>query len=110
MTGVWNQTGRGRLAPPAALLAALACSGVRGDEDAAGFGMTAPVACESIRGYEDYDPLARPELTADEKLLLYFRPLHFKSTARKGEYEAHFTEDVRIRRRGGKAVLWSKKN
>src|SRR5689334_12650723 len=85
---------------------------VRGgpDEDDGSFRMTPPVACKEIRGYEDFVPLEPAALTSDEKLLVYFRPLHFK-TARKGAlYEAHFTEEGRIRRKGGKAVVWAKKD
>lgn len=74
------------------------------------FGLTAPIACKEIRGYEDYDVLPNARLTRDEKLQIYYRPLHFK-TRRKGEkYEVHFTQDGRIRRRGQKGVLWSKTN
>jgi hypothetical protein len=87
-----------------------AASGAPEEDDDGSFGMTPPVACKEIRGYEDFVPLEPAALTADEKLLVYFRPLHFK-TARKGSsYEAHFTEEGRIRRRGGKAVLWVKKD
>lgn len=79
-----------------------------GDEDDGTFRLTTPVACKSIDGYEDYVPLDPPALTADEKLLVYVRPVHFKTAKAGGTYEAHFTEDARIRRRGAKAVLWSK--
>ena len=80
------------------------------DEDDGSFGLTAPVLCKEIRGYENFDELPVAALTKDEKLLVYFRPRHFK-TVRKGEaYEAHLTQEGRIRRRGQKAVLWSKKN
>jgi hypothetical protein len=80
------------------------------EDDDGSFGLTAPVACKEIKGYEDYVPLPRAALTSDEKLLVYFRPRHFKTAQNGDSYEAHFTQDGRIRRRGEKAVLWSKKN
>jgi len=80
------------------------------DVDDGSFGFTPPIACQEIRGYEDYEPMEEAVLTKDEKLLVYFRPRHYK-TARVGNaYEARFTQEGRIRRRGEKAVLWSKKD
>jgi hypothetical protein len=71
--------------------------------------MTAPVVCKEIRGYEDFDPLPDAAITSDEKLLVYFRPRHFKTTATsEGRHEAHLTQDCRVRRRGEKRVIWSK--
>ena len=43
-------------------------------------GMTPPIACREIEGYEEYEPLPDAALTSDEKLLVYFRPRHYKST------------------------------
>jgi hypothetical protein len=97
-----------RIVLAAALLAFGAAP--RDDGDDGSFGMSAPVACREIRGYEDYDPLASPALTADEKLLVYYRPRHFKTAGVDGRFEAHLTQDCRVRRRGEKAVLWSKAN
>lgn len=78
------------------------------DPDDGGFGFSPPVVCLEIHGYEDYVPLPEPELTADEKLLLYYRPLHFKTEPVGQRHRAHLTQDSKIRRKGGKAVLWSK--
>src|SRR5271154_3640918 len=36
--------------------------------------MTPGVVCRSIAGYEDYEPLPEAAQTAEEKLLIYFRP------------------------------------
>lgn len=86
---------------------ALAAWGGEGDDDGS-FGLTAPVACREINGYEDYVVLPGAALTADEKLLVYYRPVHYKSARVDGKYEVHLTQDGRVRRRGSKAVLWSK--
>lgn len=100
---------RGRVAAAAALWVGLAAGADDGPKpNGFKFGMTEPVVCKEINGYEDYVPLDPPGLTADEKLLLYFRPLHYKTAAVGGKHKAHLTQDGRIRRRGQKAVLWSK--
>lgn len=78
------------------------------DEDDGSFGLTEPVACRDINGYEDFVVLPGAALTADEKLLVYFRPRHYKSAPAGAKFEVHLTQDGRIRRRGEKAVLWSK--
>jgi hypothetical protein len=80
------------------------------DPDDGSFGFSAPVACKEIRGYSDYVPLPDAALTSDDKLLVYFEPRHYKSARAGNKFEAHFTQDGAIRRRGEKPVLWSKKN
>jgi hypothetical protein len=107
------------LARLALLASCLAATGARpcssadtsdDDPDDGTFGLSAPVACKEVRGFEDYEPLPDAALTADEKLLVYLRPRHYKVTREGSKYVAHLTQDGRIRRRGEKAVLWSKKN
>lgn len=71
--------------------------------------MTEAVVCESIDGYEDYVARDEPALTKDEKLLIYYRPLHYKiEPYKKSKHRAHLTQDVRIRRKGEKTALWKK--
>jgi hypothetical protein len=71
--------------------------------------MTPPVACASIAGYEEYERLPASSLTSDEKLLVYYRPLHYR-VAREGlTNHIHLVQDGQIRRRGEKKVLMSKK-
>jgi hypothetical protein len=70
--------------------------------------MSRGVVCSSIDGYEIYDPLPDAALTSDEKLLVYYRPGGYKSNAVDGGYQAHFTQDAQIRKRGQKAVLRQK--
>jgi hypothetical protein len=72
--------------------------------------MSAGVICRSIDGYEAYEPLPGAALTADEKLLVYYRPEGYKSALVNGFYQAHFTQDAQIRKRGEKSVLRQKKN
>lgn len=75
--------------------------------DAEPLAMTEPIACRAIRGYEDYDVLDPVEVTPDEKLLIYVRSLHHAYTFDddQGQYRAHLTEDVNIRKKGRKKVL-----
>jgi hypothetical protein len=79
------------------------------DEDDGKFGLTKPIACKEIRGYEDYEPLLPVELTSEDKLLVYYRPMHFKSEKTGKTYEARLSQDGRIRRKGEKSPLYSKK-
>ena len=74
------------------------------DRDDGSFNFSPPVACKEINGYEDYVVLPNATLTADEKLLIYFRPRHYKSGRKGKEYEVHFTQDGQVRRRGEKTA------
>jgi hypothetical protein len=70
--------------------------------------MSAGVVCRSIDGYEDYEPLPDAAQTAEEKLLVYFRPSGHKVERVDGYYHAHLVPDFQIRKRGEKAVLLQK--
>jgi hypothetical protein len=70
--------------------------------------MTEPVACESITGYSQYVPLEEAAVTKDDKLLIYYEPRNYAIKRVGAKYQIHLTQDVRIRRRGQKPVLWSK--
>jgi hypothetical protein len=70
--------------------------------------MTDAIVCRSIEGYEDYEPLPGAAMTADEKLLIYYRPLNYRSTLNQGWYQAHFTQDGEIRKRGAKKFIRQK--
>ena len=72
--------------------------------------MSKAVICSSIDGYERFKVLPGAAQTADEKLLVYYRPLYYKTVQKGDFYLAHFTQEGRIRRRGEKTVLLSKKN
>ncbi len=72
------------------------------------FRMSEAIVCRSIEGYEDYEPLPGAAMTADEKLLIYYRPLNYRSTLNQGWYQAHFTQDGEIRRRGAKKFIRQK--
>jgi hypothetical protein len=75
-----------------------------------GLSIAGAVACRTIDGYEQYKLLRGPQLTSDEKLLVYYRPLNYKVVSRGDEYIAHFTQDGQIRRKGEKEVLLRKKD
>jgi hypothetical protein len=70
--------------------------------------MTAGIVCRSIAGYEDYEPLPEAAQTAEEKLLVYFRPTGHRIERVDGFYEAYLVPDFEIRKRGEKAVLRQK--
>lgn len=70
--------------------------------------MAPAIACRSIDGYEDYEPLPDASQTSEEKLLVYYRPLHFKLERKGAAYHGHFTQDAQIRRSGEKQVLQRK--
>lgn len=64
-----------------------------------------PVVCSKIEGFENYEEQPNAELTADEKLLVYFRPRDYKIVSRGDGFAAKFTEDGQIRAAGSKKVL-----
>ncbi|WP_165065563.1 hypothetical protein [Paludisphaera rhizosphaerae] len=64
-----------------------------------------PVVCSRIDGFENYEELPNAELTADEKLLVYFRPRDYKVVPKGDQFAARFTEDAQIRAAGSKKVL-----
>ena len=70
--------------------------------------MTRAVVCLSVKGYEDYVKRPEASLTADEKLLIYYRPRNFAIERDGEDYSAHLVQDARIRRRGEKAILLAK--
>jgi hypothetical protein len=76
------------------------------DDDA--LGMSKAVVCRTIDGYEDYTPLPGAAQTSEEKLLVYYRPLRFRVEKNGGLYRAHLTQDGRLRRKGQKAVIYSR--
>ena len=100
----------GRLA--LAILALVAPPGVAQDgaskekpPEPSGLSMSKAVACLNVKGLEDYTILPDARLTSDDKLKVYFRPLHYKVEPFKAKYRARFTEDGRVRRKGEKTVL-----
>ena len=70
--------------------------------------MSEAVVCDTIKGYEDYEPLPGAALTSDEKLLIYYRPSNYRSALVKESYQAHFTQDAQVRKRGSKKIIWQK--
>jgi hypothetical protein len=81
----------------------------QGEDDSADrLSMTKAIACRSIDGYEDYEPLPKAELTADEKLLVYYHPRNYRVDKAGGQYHVHLTQDGQVRRRGEKPVLLRK--
>lgn len=76
-------------------------------DEAAGerLSMTSARACRSIDGFEKYEVLPVAALTADEKLLVYYRPLHYRIEKSGSTNHVHLTQDGQIRRRGEKTVI-----
>jgi hypothetical protein len=104
--------GSARVAVAIALMALLGSDKVRpedGDKpDPDALTMAPAVVCRSIEGYEDYVPLPGAATTSEEKLLVYYRPLNYRVEHAGKAYKVHLTQDGRIRRRGQKALLFSK--
>jgi hypothetical protein len=80
----------------------------RDETPAEGLSMSSAQACRSIDGFEDYEPLPVAALTADEKLLVYYRPFHYRIEKVGNSNHVHLTQDGQIRRRGEKRVLLRK--
>jgi hypothetical protein len=70
--------------------------------------MSKAVVCTSIDGYDSYKKLPGAALTSDEKLLVYYEPINYKTAFVDDSYQAHFTQDGQVRKRGEKAVLREK--
>jgi hypothetical protein len=77
-------------------------------KDSDGLAMSTAVVCRTIDGYEDYEPQPNAALTSDQKLLIYYRPRNFQLDRQGKFYKAHLVQDGRIRRKGQKAVLFSR--
>jgi hypothetical protein len=71
--------------------------------------MSPAVVCRSIDGYEQFEPLDGAAQSSEEKLLVYLRPLGFKTQRMGDSYTAHLVPDFEIRKRGEKPVLLQKK-
>jgi hypothetical protein len=98
---IWN----GQESPPVKReLAGVA----KADQGETSLRMTPGVVCRSIAGYEDYEPLPEAAQTAEEKLLIYFRPSGHRIERVDDMYQAHLVPDFQIRKRGEKAVLRQK--
>ncbi len=74
-----------------------------------GLRMSRAVICSTIDGYEKYKPLPGAAQTSEEKLLVYYRPLYYKTDFVDGYYLAHVSQDNEIRKRGEKKVVRQKK-
>jgi hypothetical protein len=70
--------------------------------------MSKAVVCTSIDGYESYKKLPGAALTSDEKLLVYYEPIDYKTAFVDDSYQAHFTQDGQVRKHGEKAILREK--
>jgi len=92
----------------AALIASCVAAGSRADDrpgGSPGLGMSKAVVVTRVDGLEKYVPLEGARLTSEDKLKIYFRPLHFKVERTESGFRAAFTEDGRVRRKGEKTAL-----
>jgi hypothetical protein len=80
------------------------------DADPTGLSMSRAVVCESIDGFESYKPRGDAALANDEKLLIYFRPFNYQIDPVDQGYEARFSEDAQICKRGVKTPISHKDN
>src|SRR5690242_18095963 len=67
-----------------------------------------PVVCSKVHGFASFEPLPDATLTADDKLTIYYEPSGYTIAPTKDGFRAVFAQDGRIRRKGGKDVLWKK--
>jgi hypothetical protein len=74
-----------------------------------GLRMSRAVVCKSIDGFEKYEPLPGAAQTSDEKLLIYYRPLRYKTDYVDGFYTAHLVQDNEIRKRGKREIVRQKR-
>jgi hypothetical protein len=72
--------------------------------------MSQAVVCREIDGFERYERLRGAALTAEEKLLVYYRPLDYTTVQKDAVFTAHLTQVGQIRRKGEKTVLLRKKS
>lgn len=77
----------------------------KSDDAGTRFRIEQPVVCSRIDGFENYVERPNAEQTADEKLLVYFRPRDYKVVPKGDQFAARFTEDAQIRAAGSKKVL-----
>jgi len=75
--------------------------------------MSKAIVCKKVVGFEDYVELPDASLTSEDKLNVYFRPIHFRVAPVEkpkpgSRYKSSFVEDCRIRRKGEKTVLMKK--
>ena len=75
--------------------------------------MSRAVVCKRVEGYEKFVELPDASLTSEDKLNIYFRPLHFRvdPVAKPGpgrRFRASFSEDCRLRRAGEKVPFQKK--
>jgi hypothetical protein len=78
------------------------------ESDEPTFAIAGAVVCADIRGFEDFRPLPDAALTSEEKLLVYYRPLNYRTDHNGSTYHIHLVQDGQIRRRGENSVLNSK--
>jgi hypothetical protein len=90
-------------APPAS------SEGTQPSHDPDGLAMSPAVVCRRIDGYEDFKPLPGAALTADEKLLVYYRPLRYRTDTIAGDHTAHLVQDNEIRKKGKKQIVLQKR-
>ena len=79
-----------------------------GDGEPEGLGISKPVVCSQVHGFADFEPLPEATLTADDKLTIYYEPSGYTIERTKDGFRAVFAQDGRIRKKGGKDVLWKK--
>lgn len=78
------------------------------DDEPEGLRISKPVVCAKIHGFADFEPLPEASLTADDKLTIYYEPSGYTIERTKEGFRAVFAQDGRIRKKGGKDVLWKK--
>jgi hypothetical protein len=71
--------------------------------------MSDPVACRKITGFDDYEALENASIGTGEKLLVYTRVTGHTVEKAKASYRVHLLQDVNIRKKGQKRIVWGRK-
>ena len=77
-------------------------------EDPPGLKMSKPVVCAKVQGLGNFEPLPDASLTADDKLTVYYEPSGQTIEKTKDGFRALLAQDGRVRKKGGKDILWQK--
>ncbi len=88
---------------------ALACCAASHDDPEARLTMSKPVACSKINGHNDYVELGEAIVSLDEKLLVYTNVTGYTVRQEKQKHRVHLVEDVNLRKKGEKRVIWGRK-
>lgn len=90
------------------LAAAVLVAAVLGADEPGGLKMSKPVVVTTIHGFASFESLPEATLTSDDKLMVYYEPSGHTIERTKDGFRTVLAQDGRLRKKGGKDVLWQK--